>query len=239
MKNRIISKIEGVFFMNKWFVLFFVVITFLGCKTKYQNNIIGTWTTLHSYYGIVERTFNDDNTVISRIYNTHDSRSYERTDNYDIIDNILFIKNETYNADETYNFCIIDNKLLLMGYENEIYTRKLKDVDMSTLKNYFSGQWTGSKNNIYYDIIFLSNDMVNIKEYDGNKNIIYEKKYTYRVTEQYFILDGFDDENNFSKRFMRLLYSGNYIYKINSKTLILKGYNSEDGERSSMYLIKK
>jgi hypothetical protein len=225
--------------MNKRFVLFFVVITFLGCKTKYQNTIIGTWTTLHNYYGIVERTFNDDNTVISKIYNRNDSDTYERTDNYDIVDNILFIKNETYNADETYNFCIIDNKLLLMGYENEIYTRKLEDVNMSTLKNYFSGQWTGSRSKIYFDIVFLSDDMVNIKEYDENKNIVGEKIYTYRITEQYFILDGFDDENNFSKEFMRVLYTGNYIYKINSKTLILKGYNSENGVMSSMYLIKK
>ncbi|MDR2600855.1 MAG: hypothetical protein LBC53_00135 [Spirochaetaceae bacterium] len=225
--------------MKKWLVLFFVAITFLGCKTRRQNNIIGTWTTLHSYYGIVERMFNDDNTVISKTYNTHDSNFYERTDNYDIIDNILFIKNETYNADETYNFCIIDNKLLLMGYEKEIYTRKLKDTDMSKLRSYFTGQWTGSKNNMHYDLIFLSNDMVNIKEYDENENIIYEKQYAYRITEQYFILDGFDNENNFSKKFMRALYTGNYIYKINSRTLVLKGYNSEDGERSSMYLIKK
>jgi hypothetical protein len=177
-----------------------------SCTNSSQKSIVGTWTMLSDYYGLVEKTFTDDNTVITRHYYGGGNPDYERTEEYVIIDDILFIEASAF------NYHLIDNKLFVSwrGDTNEIYTRKTNEEFISENKKFLVGHWTGYK----LEMMFFGNGTVNIKEY-GDKNIVTEDYYDYEITEKYIILKDIEKENNFSEFLNQyLLRYGIYIESV-------------------------
>ena len=221
------------------------IICISGCAKDPKNELIGTWVNFNSYFGIVERTFTKDNTVITKFYDAYD---YETVEKYDIIDNILFIDNdynEVYN--EAYSYYITDNKLVLFySYHTDfagVYERKTGEKDIGKTKKMVTGKWEGSKygGKLKYEMNFMADDTVNIREYDEDNHPAGEENYAYELNETYIIIKDIFRENSFSETFYRslLLGGGEYVYKINDNTLILKSYNSESGLLVSAFLSKK
>jgi hypothetical protein len=219
------------------------VICISGCTKDPKAKLIGTWVNFNGYFGVVERTFTKENTVITTFYDT----DYEIIEKYDIIDNILFIDNdfnELYN--EAYNYYITDNKLVLFSsnyYDLAgIYERKTGEKDIAKIRKMVIGTWEGSKyeGTMKYEMNFQPDNTVNIREYGKNNHLVGEENYEYELNEKYLIIQDIYRKNSFSETFDRaLLRGGEYVYKINDKTLIMKSYNSETGLMVSAFLSRK
>jgi hypothetical protein len=215
----------------------------MGCTNSSRNSIEGTWNEFSDNYGLVERIFQNDHKVITRNYGCGGNPDYEIIQNYAIIDDILFIEAEAY------NYFIFKNKLFLSRRENSnIYTKKESNISVFEQKKLLAGQWKESipdwveKDYIenIFEMEFFDNDIVIIKEYDKNKNIIGENTYPYEITDKYIILKNVNQKNSFSE-FMNkyILDKGIYLYKINAKTLILKIFYPESGLFIEMLLRKE
>ena len=224
--------------MKKLSLLLLIVISVTACNNP-ENKIIGTWVTYDSYYGIMEIEFKKDFSLIINNYSELENFNNETSGYYTIIDNFLFITKEYETRDTVYNFTFLNDSLILAGgYENFIFKKLKKEkIDIALNKNKLIGQWKFPEYK-YNIILTFQDNIVNIKEYDENLNIIGENSYPYEITERYIIFKEIDWENNNIKNFYRYYMYKNYLYNISKNRLILKGFNSENGLMKSMFLMK-
>jgi hypothetical protein len=216
--------------MKTFSIILFSLILFTGCNNSSQNKILGTWT--NTGLGLEEIIFKNDNTYIRKWFSNIANDS-EETSTYKIIDDILCIDNYIY----SYHF--VKNKLIITwgdGY-TLIYTKKNGLNNLLKNKNALIGSWLFSVDNKYYEMKFLNNDMINIKEYISG-NIMTDELYPYTISEYYINITGFNFDYK-DTLFSIFSNNGIFLYKLEKNKLFIWEYPVGEISMKPIYLEKK
>jgi hypothetical protein len=221
----LVSRVKNTIFS----IILFSLVLFTGCNNSPQNKILGTWTG-STNSGFEEITFKNDNTCIIKWF-SNTANDSEETSTYKIMDDILCIN------DYISNYYLIKNKLIITWGDTYamIYTKKNGQSNLPKIKKALIGSWSFSADNKFYEMIFLNNDMVNIKEY-VNGSIITDKQYPYTISEYYINITGFNFD--YKDSLFSIFYNGIFLYKMEKNKLLIWEYPAGEIIMNPIYLEK-